>query len=276
MTRKYHGQGLPERVFKKQLYSPRFNVVAGGAANGRRELWGGLYTGVERRLDTVIFRSLWATSINQARQMVIHGHVEVNGKKEHRPGLLLRPGDIYHANPQLVKRFISSHFHEHSESLAEGRRKAQSLLREIFLKKRGKTLQGVKPIRPPEQHLFEFNPYTPVALQGSSPIFQLLDDEARREERLYQVRDRFIPKPFMTPNIYLPSYLEVSYRSCTGCFVRLPHIKRDGLMEIPSPFPPEVHENAGMFYTQYGRGVYRRQRGYRGYRLFWSKNKQKH
>ena len=81
LTRKYHGQGLPERVFKTQLYSPRFNVVAGGTGNGKRELWGGLYQGVERRLDTVIFRSLWATSVRQARQMVIHGHVEVNGKK---------------------------------------------------------------------------------------------------------------------------------------------------------------------------------------------------
>ena len=81
ITRKYHGQGLPERVFKKQLYSSRFNVVAGGSESKTRLLWSGLYHGVERRLDTVIFRSLFATSIQQARQMVIHGHVEVNGKK---------------------------------------------------------------------------------------------------------------------------------------------------------------------------------------------------
>jgi ribosomal protein S4 len=81
VTRKYHGQNLPERVFKKQLYSPKFNVVAGGEEGKQRLIWGGLYQGVERRLDTVIFRSLFATSIQQAKQMVIHGHVEVNGKK---------------------------------------------------------------------------------------------------------------------------------------------------------------------------------------------------
>jgi len=79
-TRKYHGQILRERVFKKQLYSSKFNVVAGGTG-GERLIWGGLYQGIERRLDTVIFRSLFATSIQQARQMVIHGHVDVNGKK---------------------------------------------------------------------------------------------------------------------------------------------------------------------------------------------------
>jgi len=84
-TRKYHGQGLPERIFKKQLYSPRFNVVAGGRPSAERLIWGGLYQGVERRLDTVIFRSLFATSIQQARQMCIHGHVEVNGKKVPTP-----------------------------------------------------------------------------------------------------------------------------------------------------------------------------------------------
>lgn len=35
----------------------------------------------ERRLDTAIFRSLFASSLRQARQMVVHGHVKVNGKR---------------------------------------------------------------------------------------------------------------------------------------------------------------------------------------------------
>jgi len=38
----------------------------------------------ERRLDTAIFRSLFASSLRQARQMVVHGHVKVNGKKVSR------------------------------------------------------------------------------------------------------------------------------------------------------------------------------------------------
>jgi len=80
VTRKYHGHELTERVFKRQLYNPRFNVVAGGSPDGKAMIWGGLYQGIERRLDTVIFRSLFATSIMQARQLVVHGHVEVNGK----------------------------------------------------------------------------------------------------------------------------------------------------------------------------------------------------
>ena len=178
-----------------------------------------------------------------------------------------------HANPQLVKRFISSHFHEKEHAINAYRREQMTSLRSLFLKKSGKTLEEVLPVRPPQSHLYEYNPYEPITTQGIHPIFRFLDDQARKEEHHWQKHQRFIPKPFMAPNVFLPAYLEVSYRSCTGCFVRLPQIKRDGLMEVPSPYPAQVHERAGMYYTRYGRGVIRRQHGFRGYRLFWSKKK---
>lgn len=36
---------------------------------------------LERRLDTAIFRALFASSTRQARQFVVHGAVKVNGVK---------------------------------------------------------------------------------------------------------------------------------------------------------------------------------------------------
>lgn len=39
------------------------------------------YHPTERRLDTAIFRALFASSTRQARQFVVHGQVKVNGKK---------------------------------------------------------------------------------------------------------------------------------------------------------------------------------------------------
>jgi ribosomal protein S4 len=36
---------------------------------------------LERRLDTAIFRAMFASSARQARQFVVHGAVKVNGKK---------------------------------------------------------------------------------------------------------------------------------------------------------------------------------------------------
>jgi hypothetical protein len=40
---------------------------------------------LERRLDMVIFRALFASSARQARQFVVHGAVTVNGKKVDNP-----------------------------------------------------------------------------------------------------------------------------------------------------------------------------------------------
>jgi len=40
-----------------------------------------VYAPTERRLDTAIFRALFASSTRQARQFVVHGNVKVNGKK---------------------------------------------------------------------------------------------------------------------------------------------------------------------------------------------------
>jgi len=39
------------------------------------------YHPVERRLDTAVFRTLFASTTRQARQFVVHGFVKVNGKK---------------------------------------------------------------------------------------------------------------------------------------------------------------------------------------------------
>ncbi len=48
---------------------------------------------LERRLDNVIHRLNFAPNRNAARQMVAHGHVEVNGRKCDIPSMLLKPGD---------------------------------------------------------------------------------------------------------------------------------------------------------------------------------------
>ena len=48
---------------------------------------------LERRLDNVIHRLGFAPSRNGARQLVVHGHIEVNGRKCDIPSMLLKPGD---------------------------------------------------------------------------------------------------------------------------------------------------------------------------------------
>jgi small subunit ribosomal protein S4 len=48
---------------------------------------------LERRLDNTVYRLGFANSRDQARQLVRHKHIMVNGKKVDVPSYLLRPGD---------------------------------------------------------------------------------------------------------------------------------------------------------------------------------------
>jgi small subunit ribosomal protein S4 len=48
---------------------------------------------LELRLDNVLFRSGFALSRDQARQLVRHGHIEVNGRRMSIPSARLRVGD---------------------------------------------------------------------------------------------------------------------------------------------------------------------------------------
>ncbi len=49
---------------------------------------------LERRLDNVIYRLGFASSLSQARQLVRHGHFEVNGKKVTIPSYLVAVGQM--------------------------------------------------------------------------------------------------------------------------------------------------------------------------------------
>lgn len=48
---------------------------------------------LELRLDNVVYRLGFADSRPQARQLVLHGHVTVNGRKSAIPSHVLKPGD---------------------------------------------------------------------------------------------------------------------------------------------------------------------------------------
>ncbi|MCO1597024.1 30S ribosomal protein S4 [Micromonospora sp. RHAY321] len=53
-----------------------------------------LIVDLETRLDALVLRSGFARTIYQARQVVTHQHVTVNGRRLDRPSARLRPGDV--------------------------------------------------------------------------------------------------------------------------------------------------------------------------------------
>ena len=49
---------------------------------------------LERRLDNVVYRMGMAKSHKEARQLVLHGHFTLNGKKVNIPSILVKAGDV--------------------------------------------------------------------------------------------------------------------------------------------------------------------------------------
>jgi small subunit ribosomal protein S4 len=52
-----------------------------------------LFVLLEKRLDNVAYRLRFASSRSQARQLVLHGHIRVNGKPVQIPSYQVKPGD---------------------------------------------------------------------------------------------------------------------------------------------------------------------------------------
>jgi small subunit ribosomal protein S4 len=64
---------------------------------------------LELRLDNVAFRAGWGASRNQARQLVRHGHVTVNGKRVTIPSYRVRKGDVVAVGPKARAFIVIRH-----------------------------------------------------------------------------------------------------------------------------------------------------------------------
>lgn len=69
---------------------------------------------LETRLDNVVFRLGFAKSRNQARQLVNHGHFEVNGVKTDIPSFIVKPGQEISVRKRALK---SPYFKQIAEDL---------------------------------------------------------------------------------------------------------------------------------------------------------------
>jgi len=78
---------------------------------------------LELRLDNLVFRLGFAPSRRTARQLVLHGHVTVNGRRANVPSMVLRAGDRVETKARaksqaLVKKTLDAQSRELSSWLA--------------------------------------------------------------------------------------------------------------------------------------------------------------
>lgn len=84
--------GISEKQFKNYV-----NKILSSKSGSQTD---GLFEVLEKRLDNAVYRSGFATTRRQARQLVSHGHIKVNGKKVTVPSYAVKLGDKIIIRPE--------------------------------------------------------------------------------------------------------------------------------------------------------------------------------
>ena len=91
-----YGEQLREKQRVKRIYNlleGQFRNYFEKAARQKGITGENLLFLLERRLDNAVYRAGFSTSRRQARQLVNHGHIEVNGRKVDIPSFQVKAGD---------------------------------------------------------------------------------------------------------------------------------------------------------------------------------------
>jgi small subunit ribosomal protein S4 len=91
-----YGVQLREKQKVKRTYGlleKQFRRYFENAERAKGPTGSNLLVMLERRLDNAVYRSGLASSRSQARQLVSHGHVRINGKKVNIPNYLINVGE---------------------------------------------------------------------------------------------------------------------------------------------------------------------------------------
>ncbi len=94
---KEYGLQLREKQKARRYYGileKQFNNYFEKADKKPGQTGENLLTMIETRLDNVVYRMGMADSRRQARQLVRHGHFQINGKKANIPSILVKKGDV--------------------------------------------------------------------------------------------------------------------------------------------------------------------------------------
>jgi small subunit ribosomal protein S4 len=92
-----YGQHLREKQKVKHYYGVlerQFRTYFARASRSKGNTGTVLMSLLERRLDNVVHRLGFGQSRSQARQLVCHGHITVNGRRMDIPSYVLKPGDV--------------------------------------------------------------------------------------------------------------------------------------------------------------------------------------
>ncbi|EIW75934.1 alpha-L RNA-binding motif-containing protein [Coniophora puteana RWD-64-598 SS2] len=277
LVRAYHGDYINEKIFKR-WYLPQtlpdvrpriaasaeqaaLEAFAGREARRRRDeqekgmapVGSLMLAEVERRIDVFLFRCCFAHSVYEARRLVVHGYVMLNGKKHSNANTRLAPGDMITVDPKAI-RFLQKPKDAAVEVEAEAESAADVVAEEAAAETapaeptpeqtsaaaaaeaeaeaasapaegEGEASSTPAPTTPkpkstkptkstPRQ---PWEPRTPPSSTAAAPLTP------------------FHPPAYSAPWLFVPAFAEVSFATCSAVYVRHP-TARPGYSEIPTPY----------------------------------------
>jgi small subunit ribosomal protein S4 len=117
-----YGLQLREKQKAKRIYftlESQFRAYYEKASNKTGVTGELLLQQLERRLDNVAYRLGYAISRRQARQVVRHGHVSVNGKKVNIPSFQVKVGDVVEIREKSKKLEILANGQNFAAGMAQ-------------------------------------------------------------------------------------------------------------------------------------------------------------
>ncbi|TFK47369.1 alpha-L RNA-binding motif-containing protein [Heliocybe sulcata] len=289
LVRAYHGDHINEKIFKRWYLPktlpdvrPQKRVVgddsielsswAGRTRTARKEqerlreeaakglapVGSLMLSEVERRIDVFLFRCCFAHSVYEARRLVVHGEVLLNGKKHANANTRLAPGDLVSVNPKAIRFLqplpqseqaadVKASPEAESESHAESSEDAKSdETAEPTDTTSATTAEGEPAAAETSEAAQE--QAAPAAEEDKKPD----NEEAPRAApntrrttgspnsilRALQKNPNLTPfnlPQYASPWLFIPAYIEVSFATCSAIYLRHP-TARPGYSEIPTPY----------------------------------------
>ncbi|EAU86735.2 nam9 protein [Coprinopsis cinerea okayama7 len=255
LVRAYHGDFIPEKIFKRwylpetlpdvrpqRSTAPVGDDKAALAEYARRKqreksfdeeieekgmapVGSLMFQEVERRIDVFLFRCCFAHSVYEARRMVIHGDVLLNGRKHTNANTRLAPGDMVTVNPDAI-RFFKKLPGEYDDIV-------------------GRLLTPKKPAKDaPATATIEAAETTEAAAstEGTESAAEAAEEQpAAEESKPAEAAEKstgltpFYLPHYASPWLFIPAYIEPSFSTCSAIYVRHP-TARPGYSEIPTPY----------------------------------------
>ncbi|GMK55115.1 hypothetical protein CspeluHIS016_0201710 [Cutaneotrichosporon spelunceum] len=210
-----------------------------------------MWSEVERRLDVLIFRACFATSVWQARSYITQGHVKVNGYVVRNANVQLKPGDIFSINPSAIPMLRKVDHDQKPRwrkfvSTADAQAQAQAV------KAAGAAVAAeVEAAEGAEGASAEASEGAEAAAEGEAAVQAEAEAEAeptekksfkevKAEKRAARTADEdkgtyfYLPE-YASPHIFVPAYILPSFLTCSAVYVRHP-TARPGYSEIPTPY----------------------------------------